>query len=457
MQVPTLPPMLSPAHDGESPLAIRPPPVGGHAQRSAMVAPSQLPRSLPMSQLLNGPSDTADSHRKPVLPSLTTSTSAPSGPLRSPSMMVSATKPYEMGLPPMNAALGTDPRAFIPRPSLTHRAGSLPGISIPLSSAHAGKPLPTRGPITGTSESEGYLVMPRGVPFSATSSEHRPPYNFSGFQRSTPPPDRRASIASLSNSPTTSHSSYGQPNLDHLSPKSRHVALTQQHMLTPDSPFAPPRGSYNAGQYQMMTLETEHGLIQVPVDVQAASKMADEKRKRNAGASARFRQRRKEKEREASKTIAKLEAQIRDASEEKEQYRKERDYFRSIVYSGPIQIAPPPLPSPTQRKVSSASAEKTSPKSVEWQQTGERGNDDKRRRISGIYESVPDTAQFHAHPIPPQDFMPGPKLRNPGSYPTPDPRVGTPCIQNANMGGPQPYYCAQGPVPGHGRHWPPSQ
>jgi len=46
-------------------------------------------------------------------------------------------------------------------------------------------------------------------------------------------------------------------------------------------------------QYQMMLLETEQGPIQIPIDVQAASKVADQKRVRNANASYCFRQRRK--------------------------------------------------------------------------------------------------------------------------------------------------------------------
>lgn len=65
--------------------------------------------------------------------------------------------------------------------------------------------------------------------------------------------------------------------------------------------------------------------MQIPVEVQAASKVADEKRKRNAGASARFRARRKEKEREASMSISRLEQQVRDAIDRADFYRTERD------------------------------------------------------------------------------------------------------------------------------------
>jgi hypothetical protein len=87
---------------------------------------------------------------------------------------------------------------------------------------------------------------------------------------------------------------------------------------------------------QMMTIKSQHGHpVQIPVDVQAASKGADEKRKRNARASSRFRARRKVKMEEDSRKIPELEQQVRDAFDSIEFYRKERDYFRSIVYQQP--------------------------------------------------------------------------------------------------------------------------
>lgn len=108
--------------------------------------------------------------------------------------------------------------------------------------------------------------------------------------------------------------------------------------------FSPRTTSLGPNTYHLMTLNTEQGPIQVPVDVQAASKVADEKRKRNATASHRFRQRRKEKERETSQNIAKLEHQVRELAEEKEFYRMERDFFRSVVKTAPgqPQIGPRP-------------------------------------------------------------------------------------------------------------------
>lgn len=106
---------------------------------------------------------------------------------------------------------------------------------------------------------------------------------------------------------------------------------------------------------QIMTIKSQQGHnVQIPVDVQAASKVADEKRKRNAGASARFRARRKEKEREASMSISRLEQQVRDAIDRADFYRTERDFFRSIVYQQPgAERHCTRPPSPILRRLSS--------------------------------------------------------------------------------------------------------
>lgn len=119
------------------------------------------------------------------------------------------------------------------------------------------------------------------------------------------------------------------------------IAMETERSLIPMAP---------SGQstIQMMTIKSQQGHhVQIPVDVQAASKVADEKRKRNAGASARFRARRKEKEREASMSIARLEQQLREAIEDMDYYRNERDHFKSIVFQQPgaeRHYARPPSP-----------------------------------------------------------------------------------------------------------------
>lgn len=88
----------------------------------------------------------------------------------------------------------------------------------------------------------------------------------------------------------------------------------------------------------MITMDTGSELLHVPFDMQAASKVADDKRKRNATASHRFRQRRKEKERETTKKFSELEQKIRKLEEE-------RDYYRDIAArtSGQAPLLPQPL------------------------------------------------------------------------------------------------------------------
>ena len=128
------------------------------------------------------------------------------------------------------------------------------------------------------------------------------------------------------------------------SPFSGH-GLPPQHHSNPHPDMPSEIGS----RTRQMYLETAQGRIgiEVEVDTQAASRMADEKRRRNAGASARFRQRRKEKEREASQTISALENEIKTLGDERDFYIAERNYFRDLA-SRYTQVPPRPV-SPRQR------------------------------------------------------------------------------------------------------------
>lgn len=100
-----------------------------------------------------------------------------------------------------------------------------------------------------------------------------------------------------------------------------------------------------------MQLDTDSGPINIPVevDVQQASRLADEKRKRNAGASARFRQRRKEKELASTHQISDLNRRLRDIQEEREHYRRERDHYRDVVERMQGSVGPPRPPTPRGR------------------------------------------------------------------------------------------------------------
>ena len=120
-----------------------------------------------------------------------------------------------------------------------------------------------------------------------------------------------------------------------------------------------PTAAAPVADYQIMTLDTENGPINVPVDVQAASRVAESNRKRNATASFRFRQRRMEKERETSQMIANLKRKIKEISDQKSQlsarvasaidrgdfYRAERDCYRDILANHNITTSLPPRPS----------------------------------------------------------------------------------------------------------------
>jgi hypothetical protein len=243
----------------------------------------------------------------------------------------------------------------------------------PLSpSLHRTQSLSVLNPPTGTIDAhQSPFISPSGRPSGMDSITSQPalptpPVVGAGARAAyfptapTPPPTmvrndlRRQSMnfpQSGSASPIAGFSPYSQP----ASVASSQIdAGSQQHHYVPTQGHAPMQEAHQipmavdtdrgrismapTGQssIQIMTIKSQQGHhVQIPVDVQAASKVADEKRKRNAGASARFRARRKEKEREASMSIARLEQQLRDALEDREYYRNERDYFQNVVYQQP--------------------------------------------------------------------------------------------------------------------------
>lgn len=154
-------------------------------------------------------------------------------------------------------------------------------------------------------------------PFPSVSTLQYAPSSFS-----TP-------MSSASASPNTSYSSYVQSAQSPHPPSTptfNHSGYSLGHPSTPiNNPYPLSLSTHGPhGGYPMMSLNTAHGAIQIPIDTTAASKSADEKRKRNAGASARFRQRRKEREREMSTRISDLEQRVKKVEEE-------RDYYRDLA------------------------------------------------------------------------------------------------------------------------------
>ena len=212
--------------------------------------------------------------------------------------------------------------------------------------------------------------------FGSSAPDNRSPTDrrFSGGPLAPGLVERRTSLGggsqapgSLSNSPSTTYSSYS--HFSRTPPASQPAALASQPYFGPRysgpgavstlpqgysarESYGPTTTSMGQSTYPMMAFDTEQGPIQVPVDVQAASKIADEKRKRNATASHRFRQRRKEKERETSQNIANLKHQVHEIAKEREFYRQERDFFRSLVpINGSPSHIPARPPSPRQAQV----------------------------------------------------------------------------------------------------------
>lgn len=267
------------------------------------------------------------------------------------------------------------------------------------SGAHSSLSLPrTNADLLDSLRSDTHsLSLARSYPYRQVSQE-APYRQAQSFERPCTVNPEPSQPASRGESPNTQYSSYNrisQIESGTVSP----VAFTGQPQYFPSCPSSgpswtvpkmfeiPPSDTAAPNQYGMMVLKTEHGSIQVPVDVQIASKVEDEKRKRNATASHRFRQRRKEKERETSDKIAKLEAQIRETEEDRDHYRTERDHLRDIAIRHCLYVAPRP---PTPNRIRLAAMNERS--LVQVQETERsRQNGGHTRQISKIVcqDSVP--------------------------------------------------------------------
>lgn len=273
-------------------------------------------------------------------------------------------KPPRLFPPPGRASARN---ALTPKSPSLHRTQSLGGLNRPTGTIDA-----HRSPFLTASvrPSEQPITTPAlPTPPAVSRTSYFPPITTSTLTSNTLRSEMRRTSAQFlpsgSASPITQYSPYSQSASiasgyeghnaqGHFTPTSNGAhqsgpPLEMEHNMIPVAPSG-------QSSIQIMTIKSQQGHnVQIPVDVQAASKVADEKRKRNAGASARFRARRKEKEREASMSISRLEQQVREAMERAEFYRGERDFFRSIVYqqAGADRHYPRPQ-SPVVRRLSSA-------------------------------------------------------------------------------------------------------
>ncbi|SMR42260.1 unnamed protein product [Zymoseptoria tritici ST99CH_1E4] len=303
------------------------------------------------------------------------------------------------------------PRMNTPRKILTplspsmHRAASLNQLSQPNTTFGSQQSSSHASPRT-----QSYAIAAAGqsaVPPLPTMSTA--PRQHSGASRMMRPLSEstspRSSFSSYSHaentSPTGQYAPSLMPTLSSAYPASETSPAGQDQQRQMGVPVSSSNGQ---NVYQMMTLETTSGTVQLPVDVQAASRVADEKRRRNAGASARFRQRRKEKEREASTTISRLEQQIKNFSEDADFYKRERDYLAGVVLQVPGGDRHFPRPqSPRHRRRPSIAGSSTSAMGYMTMHDQDRHSPDDgrnvRRRTSTM--SLPP-------PPPPQSQVPAP-------------------------------------------------
>ena len=376
-----------------------------------------LPKS--QTQLPNGRhSGSPPGHCHPVAAPLRASTPslpAPSMNGRSPIVSLPSITPPSSNAYP--ASLGRSPSSYAPSPiTMNGPSGTMDVKQSPFvlprdHHMNGGGPTASGPPDLSRVSSIPGEALASNIPLSRSPPGRRGSQDTSRYDRMqllVGRPGKTANgphaSASLSDSPSTQYSTYSQisrqtppaqPSATKGEPQSFFTtsftaggpASNMAHM-TFDTPGS---GSVTgASTYQVMTLDTENGPIQVPVDVQAASKVADEKRKRNATASHRFRQRRKEKERETSQNISKLENQVREMEEERNFYREERDYYRSITSQMPGQAHHMPRPvSPRHRRSASMMGFNDGPFQGSENGNSNGGRNTKRRTSSYVPPSGP--------------------------------------------------------------------
>jgi hypothetical protein len=227
----------------------------------------------------------------------------------------------------------------------------------------------------------------------------------------------------------------------------------------------------SSGQnYQLLTVDTSKGHMQLPVEVQAASRMADEKRKRNAGASARFRARRKEKEREAASKISNLEYELASAQEDSRHYRTERDYLADIIlkyvpqYESHLKNRPPSprhkrghhIPRPALPSIDSPLS---TTGSDPWEAEVERPATRRRTETYTLPNAAADAPAGHQYPTSPYT----PYASGHAQLPPPQQHASAQYAQSsAHVQGPPPSTISRPPAPhethrqeqGYERSWP---
>jgi hypothetical protein len=401
----------SPAGPSQPQTGIQLPPL----PQATNLTSGSFPRSVGLPSILNPTTeddqprgvrrkaDQLDSPRSSVtsLPPLMTG-SQPGGPVSS---LDAPSRPF-----------GSAPQPPQNRPTLTPRSPTFQRPA-PYQSFHppTGTISAIRSPFPTSPRTGNYGTEPNAQRFPTPPVANRPSYEYpaprdltAASRRTSAGASRLTRAPSSSASPSTTYSSFSQAGA--LDERQRAVGI-------------PISSSSGQNVYQMMTLETTSGTVQLPVDVQAASKVADEKRKRNAGASARFRQRRKEKERESSTTISKLEQRLKAAADDADFYKRERDYLAGVLLQVPGGDRHFPRPqSPRHRRSSTI----TSAMSASGSQGYLSGSEQYAPRSPEQGRNVRRRTSVHSLPPPPapmavQGPTPGQAYARPPLAPQPPP------------------------------------
>jgi len=302
-----------------------------------------------------------------------------------------------------------------------------------------------------------FATAPQGSYTAAQSNEHAfstAPTTY-GNTAGPFPPSNQGYVGSPGSSSNLAERENTSPYQTSISDSGLRASVGPQVSAGPESQSRVPARSYGIGQpsYQMQ-LSTDQGpmILGVEVDVQQASKMADEKRKRNAGASARFRQRRKEKEQAAASTIGELQRQIRELTEDRDFYLGERNVLRDLISRTPAVQIPPRPPSPRARRPQGAAhygaQRDQSPRGDYGRREMTEPSPAQRRRTSDYQPS------FAAAQSATVNYPPPYPLPQPSPYALALPQLPTP-MQDPRTQPPAPVGAGQSGPPSHPGHPPP--
>ena len=169
-----------------------------------------------------------------------------------------------------------------------------------------------------------------------------------------PSPAPRSSSHVQSQSVQSGHPASRNSSASSALPQLASTSEPQSHVSAPFTTMGPPPTLPQAAsdkrafdvtrpevshQSQYSTSDPEQIHTPASLDLQAASKVAEVKRK-SVLYSRQWRQKREEKRQEDSDKVLELEAQLREITEEKERYQRERDLWQGEVLKRGIPIPP---------------------------------------------------------------------------------------------------------------------